>query len=152
MTGSDSYQAAADLLREWVLRRLDQPQRAWLDAQIDSLARFQPIVDQALTALAPKVKTLEEQKRDLAAAFVAEATDRARAVVPEWDNPVLVRLLVPLRPLVPVDHPGQKVFDIYGYLEGTVRSEIAAVSTVEEVGKIDPTAETPFSSKAGWPK
>mgnify|MGYP001263454579 CR=1 FL=1 len=39
MTGSDSYQAAADLLREWVLRRLDQPQRAWLDAQIDWLAR-----------------------------------------------------------------------------------------------------------------
>ena len=39
MTGSDSYQAAASLLREWLLRRLDQPQRAWLNSQIESLAR-----------------------------------------------------------------------------------------------------------------
>lgn len=39
MTAPDSYQAAANLLREWLLRRLDPAQRAWLDAQIDALAR-----------------------------------------------------------------------------------------------------------------
>ncbi len=38
MNGSESIQASANLLREWLLGRLDAPQRAWLNAQIDALA------------------------------------------------------------------------------------------------------------------
>ena len=38
MNGSESIQASANLLREWLLGRLDAPQRGWLNAQIDALA------------------------------------------------------------------------------------------------------------------
>ncbi len=38
MATVNSNQAALHLLREWLVARLDAPQRAWLDSQLDSLA------------------------------------------------------------------------------------------------------------------